>query len=71
MLIRHPLTVSLAPELAELVASGLCNGASEVIRGGLRLLAKQGGRILTDRRSSVAAPQHVGLRAVWKTTSRD
>ncbi len=39
---RHPLTVSLTPELARMIASEVASGrygsASEVIRAGLRLL---------------------------------
>ncbi|MGI4801516.1 MAG: type II toxin-antitoxin system ParD family antitoxin [Janthinobacterium lividum] len=67
---RHPLTVSLTPELAHLVASkvasGLYGSASEVIRAGLRLLAEERGQSLSPLQGTEAVPQHVGLRAVRK-----
>ena len=72
---RHPLTISLTPELADLVASKVASGlyasASEVVRTGLRLLAEHSGRDLSQRRDSGAVPQHVGLRAVRKAARHD
>ena len=72
---RHPLTVSLTPELASLVASkvasGLYGSASEVIRAGLRLLATDAERDSQPRQDDGTAPRHVGLRAVRKESRHD
>ena len=67
---RHPITISLTPEVAELVAteiaSGLYASATEIIRAGLSLLAERGAYSLSDRRTTECVPQQVGLRAVRK-----
>ena len=72
---RHPLTISLTPELAALVASKVASGlyasASEVVRAGLRLLAADAEQGPPPRQDAAAAPRHVGLRAVRKESRHD
>ncbi len=68
MTTRHPLTVSLTPELADFVATELRTGqyasASEIIRAGLRMLATERGQSAADRGNLREVPRHIGAPAI-------